>query len=115
MAWYPKNSSCRSCKILLPTNGQFTTTPQHSLSSLHARNRLRTRGGHTEAGHYLGKTPWPSPRLVGLREVRPVRVEGILHTAVAVPPRGTRMVHNERTAEDDTLYSSSSTIERRPF
>ena len=46
-------------------------------------------------------------------ELRPVRVVGILHTAVEVPPRATRMPYIEHTAEDDTLYSFAGMIECR--
>ena len=40
-------------------------------------------------------------RLVGMRELRLVRVVSIPHTAVAVPRRATRMAYSERTAEDE--------------
>jgi|RhiMetdeSRZDD1v2_1073273.scaffolds.fasta_scaffold151483_4 hypothetical protein len=66
-----------------------------------AGNRLRTRIGHTEVVHHLCKTPWPSTRLVCRRELRPVRVGGIPHTAVAVPRKAPRMPSSERTAQHD--------------
>ena len=40
---------------------------------------------------------------IGMRELRPVRMVGIPHTAVEMPPRGSRMVRSERTAEHDTV------------
>src|SRR2546421_11969162 len=78
-------------------------------------NRFRTRLGHTETGHHLGKNDMVFPQTGRHVRAGPVRVEGIPHPAIEVPPRGTRMTYSERTAGDDTLYSFSSTIEYRPL
>src|SRR5215831_14949180 len=61
----------------------------------HAQHRLRTRIGHTAAVHLLCKTPWSFARLVGMRELTPVRVVGISSHAAEVPRTATRMTPSE--------------------
>jgi len=76
---------------------------------------LAIGSGHVEGTQkqaIILETTWSATRLVGMRELSPVRICGIPHTAIAVPPRATKMAHIERTAKDDIRPSNTEAVIR---